>query len=204
MHPKNLMERCQRDYLLTKALDESGAALAIALMFLVVLTLIGSAAIITSITEMDIAGNEKQHQMAFYASDGGADLTPKIIRDTITLYSEPVYGANVVVTAGFLDELMNFTSANNDGATDSSQNNPDISIPALTTSMTVGIDVDRGNTINLPGGAREMGSGYEGIGGGTAGGGTAVMFDIESRSQGPRNSSTDVQTQYLYVIGVGG
>lgn len=197
MGPENSRQKYPMGYLLTKAFDESGAALAIALMVLVVLTLLGSAAVMTSITELDIAGNEKQHQIAFYASDGGADLAPRIIRDTITLYSEPVYGGNVVIASGFLDELMDF-------APDSSPSDPDILISALTTSMSVGIDVDRGNTINLPGGAREMGSGYEGIGSGTAGGGTAVMFDIESRSQGPRNSTTSIQTQYLYVIGMGG
>jgi hypothetical protein len=92
---------------------------------------------------------------------------------------------------------------NNDGATDTPDSNPDIQIPALTTALSVAIDVDRDETLNLPGGAMEMGSGYEGIGSGTSGG-TAILFEITSQSQGPRNSSTHITTQYLYVIGVGG
>jgi hypothetical protein len=193
----------KKGYLLTKALDEGGAAMAIALMVLVILTLLGSAATMTSITEMEIAGNDKQYQIAFYASNGGADMTPSVLRHTIALYDEPNYGGNVIVAEGLLDELMNFSTKFNDGATDSAQNNPDIQIPALTPYVTVGIDIDRGNTLNLPGAAREIASGYEGIGGGAAGGGTAVMYDIKAQSNGARNSSSYVETRYLYVIGCG-
>jgi len=203
MTPRSLRKKFPKDYFRTKALDESGAALAIALMVLVILTLLGSASIMTSITEVEIAANEKQYQMVFYASDGGSDLSPRIIRDTIALHDEPTYdGGNVVVVDGLLDELMKFGTAD-DNPSDGPQDDPDIRIPALTNSLSVRIDVDRGNTLSLPGGAREMGSGYEGIGGG-ASGGTAVMYDIRSESQGSRNSSTNINTKYLYVIGVGG
>ncbi len=210
MSTKGVRQEFSKGYLRTKALDESGAALAIALMVLVILTLLGSASLMTSNTEVEIASNDKQYQMGFYASNGGADLTPRVIRDIVKEHDEPVYGGgNVVVKDGLLEELMNYKdasgdpTANNDTYDTVNSAPPDIQIPALTTSLSVAIDVDRDATLNLPGGAMEMGSGYEGIGSGTSGG-TAIVFEIKSQSQGPRNSKTNISTQYLYVIGVGG
>jgi hypothetical protein len=210
MSTKGIRQEFPKGYLRTKALDESGAALVIALMMLVILTLLGSASLMTSITEVEIASNDKQYQMGFYASNGGADLTPRVIRDIVKEHDEPVYGGgNVVVKDGLLEELMNYKDINGDPTANNDTNDtvdsdpPDIRIPALTTALSVAIDVDRDATLNLPGGAMEMGSGYEGIGSGTSGG-TAILFEIKSKSQGPRNSSTNISTQYLYVIGVGG
>ena len=210
MSTKGIRQEFPKGYLRTKALDESGAALVIALMVLVILTLLGSASLMTSITEVEIASNDKQYQVGFYASNGGADLTPRVIRDIVKEHDEPVYGGgNVVVKDGLLEELMNYKDINGDPTANNDTNDtvdsdpPDIRIPALTTALSVAIDVDRDETLNLPGGAMEMGSGYEGIGSGTSGG-TAILFEITSKSQGPRNSSTNISTQYLYVIGVGG
>jgi Tfp pilus assembly protein PilX len=210
MSTKGIRQEFPKGYLRTKALDESGAAIVIALMVLVILTLMGSASIMTSITEVEIAANDKQYQMGFYASDGGADMAPRVIREIVKEHDEPVYAGNkVIVKDGLLEELMNYEDAagnpteNNDGATDTADSNADIRIPALTTTLSVAIDIDRDDTLNLPGGAMEMGSGYEGIGSGTSGG-TAILFEITSKSQGSRNTSTNISTQYLYVIGVGG
>lgn len=202
---RNLRRRCPGEHFRDKISEEKGAALAIALMLMVVLAFIGSAAIITSTTEVQIAGNEKRYQMAFYGADGGADFAPRVIRDTIDLYAAPSYGSGVTVMAGFLDEALAFGTANDDGSVDSPTSNPDIEIPSVTAIMSVGIDVDRDpNTTALPGGGIEFGSGYEGIGGGAAAGGTAILYRIASQSQGPGNSRTQINTRYLYVTGVGG
>jgi Tfp pilus assembly protein PilX len=207
---KEIEMRCSlKEYikgrLRSKYQDQSGHILPIALMILVVLSLLGAAAIITSTTDLEIASNEKQYQMAFYTADGGADMTPRIIRDTISLFDEPDYGSNVSVADGWLDELMNFSTSNNDGSTDTTQNNPDIQITNLTSTHTVSIDVDANpSVIVMPGGGMEFGSGFEGIGSGASSGGTATLYTVESLSQGSRNSSSTIRNQYLYVYGIGG
>lgn len=51
--------------------DEKGSTLVLALMILVILTLLGIAATNTSIIEIQIAGNEKAYQEAFFKADAG-------------------------------------------------------------------------------------------------------------------------------------
>jgi hypothetical protein len=50
-----------------------GVSLVIALMILLVLTLIGISAISTTTFEINIAGNERLYNRAFYTSDAGVD-----------------------------------------------------------------------------------------------------------------------------------
>lgn len=51
--------------------NQSGAALVIALMILVVLTVIALSSSITSITEIKLSGNKRGSTDAFYTADGG-------------------------------------------------------------------------------------------------------------------------------------
>jgi hypothetical protein len=184
---------------------EGGAVLSFVLMILVILAVLGTAAIMTSTTEVEIAGNEKQAQMAFYGADGGADIAPRVIRDTLDLYASPSYGSGVTVATGFLDETLAFGTGYDDGSTDSPLSNADILIPTFTATLWVGIDVDRNpGALVLPGGGAEFAAGYEGIGGAAAAGGIAILYMIDSISQGPRSSTANVETRYLYVTGVGG
>ncbi|UCD85166.1 MAG: hypothetical protein JSU92_02955, partial [Deltaproteobacteria bacterium] len=48
-----------------------GAALIVAMLLLIILTVLGLAAIQTSKTEIEIAGNERRSRCALYASDAG-------------------------------------------------------------------------------------------------------------------------------------
>jgi Tfp pilus assembly protein PilX len=61
--------------MLTKPIDifknQSGAALVIALIMIIVMTLIGLAATFTSIFEIKLAGNKRGSTDAFYTADGG-------------------------------------------------------------------------------------------------------------------------------------
>jgi hypothetical protein len=51
--------------------DDRGSALVVALLVLVLLTLMGISATTTSTIEVQMAGNEKFHDMAFYAAESG-------------------------------------------------------------------------------------------------------------------------------------
>jgi hypothetical protein len=64
--------------------NEKGMVLSIALLFLAVLTLIGSAAIVSTKTEVKIAGNWNAHTRTFYAAEAGLE---KGIGDLMALLS---------------------------------------------------------------------------------------------------------------------
>jgi hypothetical protein len=51
--------------------NDKGSALVVALLILVLLTLMGISATTTSTIEVQMAGNEKFHDMAFYAAESG-------------------------------------------------------------------------------------------------------------------------------------
>jgi hypothetical protein len=55
--------------------DQSGVALVIALVMIVVLTLIGLASTYTSTFEMKLSGNKRGTTDAFYAADSGIQIT---------------------------------------------------------------------------------------------------------------------------------
>ena len=65
MHPK-------RKYILK---NESGVALVLALVMIVILTLIGLASTYTSTLEMKLSGNKRGSTDAFYAADSGVQVT---------------------------------------------------------------------------------------------------------------------------------
>ncbi len=62
--------------------NEKGMVLSVALMLLAILTLIGSAAVVTTRTDVKIAGNWQAHTRTFYAAEAGLE---KAIADLKTL-----------------------------------------------------------------------------------------------------------------------
>jgi Tfp pilus assembly protein PilX len=61
--------------------NERGSVLVIALMVLVLLTIIGIAATTTTTTHIQIAGNQKIHDMAFYAAEAGIEVGRAVLND---------------------------------------------------------------------------------------------------------------------------
>ena len=54
--------------------NERGIVLAVALMLLAILTLMGSAAIVTTRTDVKIAGNWNAHTRTYHAAEAGSSL----------------------------------------------------------------------------------------------------------------------------------
>jgi hypothetical protein len=79
--------------------NQSGAALVIALIMIIVITLIALASSYTSIFEMKISGNKRGSTDAFYAADAGVNL----------ITSNPTYSFN---TTYFTCSLNNTASTN--------------------------------------------------------------------------------------------
>ena len=65
--------------LLTK--DESGVALVVALILMIVLTLIGLASTFSSTYEIKLSGNKRGSTDAFYAADSGVQVTTANIKN---------------------------------------------------------------------------------------------------------------------------
>ncbi len=72
--------------------NQSGAALVIALVMMIVLTLIGLASIFSSTFDIKISGNKRCSTDAFYAADSGvAVVTARIENFNINLYGTGQY-----------------------------------------------------------------------------------------------------------------
>jgi len=64
--------------------NDRGVVLVFALVLMLVLTIIGSSATMTSQVDLKISGNTKVIRTSFYVADGGIMLSPKVIGRIIT------------------------------------------------------------------------------------------------------------------------
>jgi hypothetical protein len=180
--------------LFNKTGNEEGSALIVALLFLVLLTIIGISASTTSQIEVNIAANQKTHEMAFNHSDSGIYATPKLISTCIESGAEQAAAGFTYLGAGgtFYREIMGYDPW--DAARDT----------RLTLSgFDVDVDVNRTGVQHLAGGGVEFASGAEGIGVGSAGG-VAIFYDMDSLGNGPASSVSDIGGVYRKVVGVPG
>ncbi|MGB3091648.1 MAG: PilX N-terminal domain-containing pilus assembly protein, partial [Candidatus Zixiibacteriota bacterium] len=60
--------------------SNQGSALLMALLIMLMLTLIFAAAVTTSVTDIDIAKNQKERTMAFYTAEAGLQLAIGVLR----------------------------------------------------------------------------------------------------------------------------
>lgn len=63
--------------------NNDGTALLVALMVMLMLTLIFVAVITTSVTDIDIAKNQKERTSAFYTAEAGLELALRVLKDNI-------------------------------------------------------------------------------------------------------------------------
>ena len=190
--------------LINQAKNEDGSVLVIALLILVFLTIIGISATTTTNIELQIAGNEKFHKIAFYHADSGVYTTPKLISACIDSGSEVNIGSGTTEpdieytpessSTLFSGQVMGYDTY--DGGT------KDIEF-TLSGFNNVGVDVRRDRVENLAGGAVEFAAGAEGIGAGSSGG-VAIFYEMDSFGDGPANSISNVSAVYRKVVGVPG
>jgi hypothetical protein len=160
------------------AQNEQGFVLVLALFMLVVCTIIGIAAMNTSITEIDIAGNEKVHKETSYQAEAG------YAAPVAALYEKNAYGTWAdnekfadlgsneyveMLDGAFLLEgrddapLYSGKWDKNNQAIDTVEDSPDISI-RIKNKFNLDMDVDKVDVRYIAGGAVEFASGAEGVG----------------------------------------
>jgi hypothetical protein len=163
------------------AQNEQGFVLVLALFMLVVCTIIGIAAMNTSVTEIDIAGNEKVHKETSYQTEAG------YAAPVAALYEKNAYGAWAdnekfadlgsneyveILDGAFLLEgrddspLYSGKWDKNNQAIDNVDDSPDISI-RIKNKFNLDMDVDKVDVRYIAGGGVEFASGAEGAGVGT-------------------------------------
>jgi hypothetical protein len=174
--------------------NEEGSMMVIALLVLVILTLIGVTTATTARVEVQIAGNERFHKIAFHLADSGTMVAPKVISTCLESASEEnLTGVTYLGTSGtFYRELMGYTPHDADR---------DLRFPL--SGYTVDVDVRRIGQVNLAGRGSEFASGAEGVGVGSTGG-VAILYEIDSQAPGPSASLSNVSAIYRKIVGLSG
>jgi len=192
---------------------QEGAALIIAVLILLILTVIGIYAVTTSIFETKISGFERAFKEAFYVADSGEpmgiELTKIIIHELPAALSDlpdDPWKDSGVIDIDLFSEI--FTDERNPDTPEDSP--PDINSKGIGSNLglpsrvQLRVDIDRINAYQITGGAQQFASGYEGIGGG-GGGSVGINYAIDSLGQFPlMQSESRIEAGYLHVIGVAG
>ncbi len=202
--------------------NERGVALVFVLLMMLVLTIIGASALMTSEVDLKLSGNSKVMREAFYLADGGIDMSPKLLARIITerdlplfaetplvLYDGVIYDdntspsdyvADATQTVTLLDKVMGYELSD-----DTSSDKSDI-VMERGTQGSIAVDVTRVRTMYLTGGGVEFAAGTEGVGVGGAAS-TAVIYDFVSsgtKGTAPRATESQIAARYRKVMGVAG
>jgi hypothetical protein len=185
-----------------------------ALVLMLVLTIIGSSATMTSQIDLKISGNTKVIRTSFYVADGGIMLSPKVISRIITDRALPTalqtplityddYAAAVGEDPLLLKKIMGFAMDSAYQSADDSTT--DISMDQGTLGN-MAIDITRTATHYLSGGGVEFAAGTEGVGVGGAAS-AAIIYKLDSWGTvgtAPKTTSSNIMAQYRKVAGVSG
>jgi Tfp pilus assembly protein PilX len=164
--------------------SQQGAALIIAVMILLILTVLGIYAVTTSTLETKIAGNERFLKDAFYAADGGIDCSRMVIALFLTQESPTLPSRTSVSNeTAFRDEIVGIAT----GGT------PFVDTYNGTSDTRVRINVDRIKSEEPPGYSGEFG-------GAVAEKQTLIYYAVDSVSTGIAGASSEIQATYRHVI----
>ena len=192
--------------------NENGAALAIAIFILAIVSLLGITATRTSTIEVQIAGNDYLYKRALYQADSGTEFSRELIEESILCplgFNTSDIGDLTVIDKAFWhqQEAPQVDKEGNefeDGESFLSDSDPDIRYPSSASGNTQTDVWAFGTSHFTPGSAIQMHAGYEGKGKSIAGGGSYILFEIWSQHHGEKNTEVTVMAQYRVTGGSGG
>jgi hypothetical protein len=190
--------------------EETGSAMAMALIILVLLTIIGHMATRSTTTEVMIASNDTRFKETFYIADGSTELSTELLEQNIacpTGWSTLTRGGLIRVdTATFWQNMALPATTPNDANRDFFfSSDPAVLLPADYTGIDPHINVRvAGNTQFSTGSALQVAAGYEGKGKATASGGAYLVYDQYTQHIGRFNTQSIVRVQWRHVIGTEG
>jgi hypothetical protein len=167
--------------------SQQGAALVIAIMILLLLTILGIYAVTTSTLETKIAGNERVLKDAFYSADGGIDCSRMVITLFITQQNPTLPSRTSVNNQNnFRDEVLGTTAVsplpfvNFDYQYVGSNTSTRITVDRLRVEDPAGENHDWGYPVSEKK--------------------TSIYYLLDSVSQGIAGASADIEATYRYVI----
>jgi len=185
---------------------EEGAVIVVAIFIVLALVVIGSLAVMFTNIELDISRNDRLLKEAFFVADSGGAISTKVLRDMILnegidadKFSEGGEYENFTLNSNFLNEVRNYYEDDtglNDKDADTTDSSPDIQTTVVDKDLA--IDVDWRLRKAGPGGSILFAMGYEGIGADRTRGGVKIYYDLDSRGEAPRNTSSEIGAVYLY------
>ena len=190
-----------KHHLLDPLKNNKGFVLILAIVALVVMMAIGISSTRTSRMELQIASNEKFHEMAFYQADAGIFSLPDFIKIIISENK----GVDEITTGGTGDFIYATNSTHffrqitgydvYDSAIDMKYgaNVTGTSLPLFE------VDIERVASKHKSGGGLEFGSGYEGAGVGPKGG-VSIIYRETSTGYGPHGAESEIQAYYREVV----
>jgi Na+-transporting methylmalonyl-CoA/oxaloacetate decarboxylase gamma subunit len=194
---------------------QQGAALVIAVIILLILTVVGIYAVTTSTIETKITGFEREFKEAFFTADSGEpigiEVTKAIIHYVPTTISDlpaPWNDSGVIDADLFTGSDPEIFTDDRDTA-DDPDNGPDIDSQGAGNNLgfpsrvRLRVDIDRLASYQMSGGATEFGSGYEGIGRG-GGGHVAILYEIDSIGRYTSNAKSAIEAGYRHVVSMPG
>ena len=169
---------------------EDGIAMLTVLMLTIILTVIGIAAITTTSLDLKMAGGERIRESSVNAAEACMSSGVQIIQQTLANGAIPstltLAGSNPSITLPLgiapgqnplQAEIMGQSDGNTDSADPAAAPTPNA---VLTISnYTVNMDIDRLYARPRPGSSLQFAAGYQGIGGGAAGGGIEILYRID-------------------------
>ena len=181
--------------------NENGSVLLISVVILMLLTVLGIFATTTSTIEVQIAGNDKWHKMAFYAADGGTEAGIALLEENIfSAGFNDDDGSGNFINGDISGSSLNFYMLDEPSDPNPSDSNRVAFMPVgygnqPHTNLLIG-----GNTSLSTGSAMQMAAGYEGSGKGAAGSGAQITYDIYSQRIGQDNSESTVKMQWRHIM----
>jgi hypothetical protein len=195
--------------------SQQGAALVMAIMILLILTVLGIYAVTTSTLETKMAGSERAYKVAFYTADTGEPVGVNIIKEIIlnAATSSSDLSApwkDIVQDSSHLfsdNEIFTDGKRDIDSVTDAIPNviasGSILGLPEKN-NVELWMDIDRLSAYQMTGGATQFASGYEGIGSG-GGGSIGVAYAIDSLGRYTlMGTQSRIEAGYRYVVGVPG
>ncbi|MBV5328988.1 MAG: pilus assembly PilX N-terminal domain-containing protein [Chlorobium sp.] len=192
--------------------NEQGFVLVTAMVILVILTLIGITMTNTTVTEIQIAGNDKLNKQTFIQADGGTEAGSNLLEENISCpdgFSKlQIGGAEITVNTatGVTGAKLNFWKNEIDPALLAtpvpypSDTQRHIRIPNNDAVPHTNIHFF-GNSELSSGSAIQMLAGYEGTGYSAATGGGQLVTNVDSQHIGLNNSESVVRVLWRHIIG---
>ena len=184
------------DLLISQKPNEDGSVLVAAVLFMIILTLIGMAAMNTSTVEQQIAANDKSKKIAFHVADSGVYAVPKLIAACISAETQVAVVGDITYLNH--NEIPDPNSDFYEQITDQVPYDNAKDVRINIDGNRVEVDVERTGTVILAGGGAEFGTGAEGLGYNSSGS-RALLFRQDSFGVGPQNSASNIIAPYRLI-----